>query len=330
MKNRMIPGILLMVFSAFCSMAADRMAIAEPVNRGGMTAKEIEAVWGMLEASVDGGYELISRSALKAIMTEIGLTTSSDLVNLNSAQKARLGEIKTVKYLLVPTVSRFGNRINLALLTVNSSTGEIDPEKKMSESFDSLDELNDKLKDALYEIGLGTELKKRGRSALLFPHITVPAAPPYLGEEFSTGMEEALLENGVGLQNLKSVAAILRKNRIGNLNEVEPAMFRRVGELLRVDSLIQPAINRFSCSAKRIYIEATRSTVTRRIGNIEGNIRIISARTGAVTASIPFRQKVDFSDIDDTEDWTPQDYSRHLIRKAIPQISKKIISKLKK
>ena len=107
MKKMLFTSILLCMIAVLS--AADRLAIAEPINKGGMSAQDIEAVWSMLEASVDGGYELISRSALKAMMTEIGLTTSSDLMNLNSSQKARLGEIKTVKYLLVPTVSKFGS-----------------------------------------------------------------------------------------------------------------------------------------------------------------------------------------------------------------------------
>ena len=73
------------------AFAADKLAIAEPVGRGGVPAADIEAFWGILESSVQSDeYTLISRGALKQMMTEIGLTTSSDLVNLNSNQKARL------------------------------------------------------------------------------------------------------------------------------------------------------------------------------------------------------------------------------------------------
>ena len=47
----------------------------------------------------------------------------------------------------------------------------VDPDKKASETFQSLDELSDKLKDTLAEIGLGTIAKKRGISSLLAPDI---------------------------------------------------------------------------------------------------------------------------------------------------------------
>jgi len=328
MKKTLLTSILLCVIGLLS--AADRLAIAEPVNKGGMSAQDIEAVWSMLEASVDGGYELISRSALKAMMTEIGLTNSSDLMNLNSTQKARLGEIKTVKYLLVPTVSKFGTRINLSLIMVDSSTGSIDPDKKASETFQSLDELADKLKDTLAEIGLGKAPKKRGISALLAPIISVRMAPPYLAEDFNVLLEATLLNSGAKLQNLQYVSRILSKNKIGDLSETEPAMYRRVGELLRVDYLIQPSITRFSCISQKIYVEVTRSYTTKTTGNIEGNIRIISAQTGNVAGSIPFRLYVDFADVDGTENWLPRDYNRYLVDRVMPAVAGAVLNVIKK
>lgn len=330
MKKTSFVPVLLSAVLCLGAVAADKLAIAEPVNKGGMTAQEIEAVWNMLEASVDGGFDLISRGALKSMMTEIGLTASSDLVNLNSTQKARLGEIKTVKYLLVPTVSKFGTRINLSLIMVDSSTGSIDPDRKASETFTSLDELSDKLKDTLAEIGLGTAVKKRGISAVLSPVIKLQNAPAFLADEFNTGLEEALMNGGVRLHNLQSVGNILRKNNIGSLSEVEPAMFRRIGELLRADYLIQARITRFSCVAKKVYVEVTRQYTTFCIGNIGGDLRIVSAQTGEVAATFRFQERVDFDDItEDTDDWTPRDYCKYLIDKSLPQVSKKVIAKLK-
>lgn len=309
--------------------AADRLAVAEPIAKGGMPAQEIEAAWDMLEASVDGGYELISRSALKQMMTEIGLTTSSDLMNLNSTQKAKLGQIKTVKYLLVTNISKFGSRLNISMMILDASTGEIDPDKKTTETIDSLNELADKLPDMLKEMGLGRETKKHGMSAILVPVVKVNDAPGYLGENFNVRMEDALLNSSVKLRNLQSVAKILKKNKIDNLYEVEPAMFVRIGGLLRVDYLIQATLDRFSCTVKKEYIQVTRKNVIRVIGNIEGNIRIISAQTGEVAASIPFRQRVNFDDLEDTEDWTNEDYGKYLIERIVPDVAKKVIPKIK-
>jgi len=328
MKKSMV-AVLSLVMLAASVMAADRLAIAEPIAKGGVKAQDIEAVWGMLEASVDGGYELISRAALKSIMTEIGLTTSSDLMNLNSVQKAKLGEIKTVKYLLVPTVAALGSRLNLSMVVLDASTGEIDPDRRANETIDNLDEMADKLKDILNEMGLGREVRKRGKSAILAPIVKVSEAPSYLAEDFNVRLEEALLDAGIRLQNLQSVAKILAKNNIGNLYEVEPAMFVRIGELLRVDNMVQATISRFSFTVKEEYIQVTRTTVVRCIGNLEGNIRIISAQTGEIVASFPFHQKINYDDIDYTEDWDNEDYGKYLIERQLPIISQKVIGKLK-
>jgi hypothetical protein len=317
------------VFALSAAVAADRLAIAEPVGKGGIKPEEVEAVWNMLEASVDGGYELVSRSALKQMLTEIGLTVSSDLMDLNSTQKARLGEVKTVKYILVSSVGKIGARVNFSLMAIDASTGAIDPEKKASLTVDNLDELSDKLKDTLLEIGLGRAVKKRGVSAMLWPVIKVENAPGYLADDFNAGFENYLLTNGVRLQNLQSVTKILRKNKIDNLNEAEPAMYVRIGELLRVDTLLQPMFNRFSVEIRREHIAASKRTIVRCLGNFEGHIRIISAQTGEIVASIPFRLKLDFDDVDaDTADWTAEDYGKYLIESALPDLTKATVSKL--
>ena len=332
MKKRLFFFCVFLTFGIFASEAAEKIAVVEPVAKGGMPASDIEAIWGILEANVDGGYEVISRSAVKEMMTEIGFTTSSDLVNMNSSQKARLGEIEGVKYILVTTVGKLGTRINMSLMLLNATTGEIDPEKRGSVTADSLDDLADRLKDTLLEIGLGREARKRGLSALLTPFVKVPGVTAAFADNFNAGLESALLENGIRLQNLQRISGILKKNKIGSLEEAEPALYVRVGELLRVDFLLQPTITRFSTTVKKEYIRVTRSEVLRCIGNIEGNIRVISAQTGEVVASVPFREKINFDDVDteeDTEDWAPEDYANYALDKLLPLIAKKVSPKLK-
>ena len=329
MKIKLFTLIAALAAFAFGAAAQDKLAIAEPVAKGGVSAAEVEAIWGMLEASVDGGFELISRSALKDIMTEVGFTVGSDLTALDSTQKARLGEIKTVKYLLSTTVSKIGDRLNIALVMVDASTGAIDPARRSTETVLSLSEFADKLPDMLTEMGLGREPKSRGRSALLTPVIKVKDAPEYLAEDFNIRLEEALLNGDVKLHNLQSVTQILKRNGIGDLNEIEPALFARIGNLLRVDYLVQPTVTRFSAKASQEYINVTRKTVTRLIGDIDGNIRVISAQSGEVAASIPFRLKVDFDDLEDTDDWSSEDYGKYMIERIIPEIAEKVITKLK-
>ena len=93
---RKIPAIaaVCMLFGALFS--ADRIAIAEPAAKGGVTPQEIETFWGMLESSVDGGYELVSRSALKQMLAEIGFTDNSGRAEREAEGEARRNQDRQI------------------------------------------------------------------------------------------------------------------------------------------------------------------------------------------------------------------------------------------
>ena len=313
---------------ALNSFGADKLAIAEPIAKGGMNAQEIEALWGILESSVKSDeYTLISRAALKQIMTEIGLTTSSDLMNLNSTQKAKLGQIATVKYILVSEVSKFGTRVNCTMRILDSSTGEIDQARSANLWVKDLDELADKIEATLQT--LLSDNKQLQMSAILHPIIQIPKYPDFLVSDFNSRLENALLNNGVKLQNLQSVEKILKKNNLDGLYELEPKMFVKVGKLLEVQMLIQALITRFEIAAIPYNVEETGVRGFRYIGYLEGNIRIVSAQNGQVLANVPFEEQVNFRRLNRsmTRDWTQRDYGKYLIKTVIPQ---KIVPELLK
>ena len=305
---------------ALNSFAADKLAIAEPIAKGGMNAQEIEALWGILESSVKSDeYTLISRAALKQIMTEIGLTTSSDLMNLNSTQKAKLGQIATVKYILVSEVSKFGTRVNCTMRILDSSTGEIDQARSANLRVKDLDELADKIEATLQT--LLSDNKQLQMSAILHPIIQIPKYPDFLVSDFNSRLENALLNNGVKLQNLQSVEKILKKNNLDGLYELEPKMFVKVGKLLEVQMLIQAFITRFEVARIPYHVRETGARGFRWIGYFEGYIRVDSAQDGSKIAVVTFEERVNFRYLDRsmTRDWTPDDYCKYLIKTVIPQ-----------
>jgi len=313
---------------------ADRIAVAEPAGKSGVTPQEIETLWGMLESSVDGGYEVVSRGALKQILAEIGFAENSGLTGTDSPkQSARSGEIKTVKYILVSTVGKLGTRLNLSLSLIDASPGEVIPGRKVTDTVDSLDEFSSRLPGLLQEIGLADAARTRGIYAMLAPVITAKNPPSYLAETFSSGMEKYLLDNKIRLRGLTVVDPILRRNGIGPLDAAEPTLFARVGELLKVDNLVMTRINRFSVTEKREYIAASKREVLHRICDFDGEIRILSAGTGETVAVIPFRQKLDLDDVDakiDTDDWTPEDYGKFAIGNLISLIGADVVRSIGK
>ena len=316
--KRLLAAALCAVLTAG-AFAADKLAIAEPVGKGGVAASDIEAFWGILESSVQSDeYKLISRGALKQMMTEIGLTTSSDLVNLNSNQKARLGEVEGVKYILVSEIGKFGTRLNCTMRILDATTGEIDQARTANLRVANLDELADQIEATLQT--MLSDDKKLKTSAILTPIVKV-SAPAYLSEDFNVRMESALMDKGLRLQNLQSVAKILKKNDMDNLNELEPKMYVKVGKLLEVEMLIQATITRFEIEKIAFNVAETGAKGFRYIGNLEGSVRIVSAQTGETLASVPFEERVNFRDlpVSMTRDWTVDDYGKYLIKTVIPR-----------
>ncbi|MBR4254391.1 MAG: hypothetical protein IKQ16_04815 [Lentisphaeria bacterium] len=316
--NKILAAFVCVVLSAGV-LAADKLAVAEPVGKGGVPASDIEAFWDILETSIQSDeYTLVSRSALKQMMTEIGLTTGSDLVNLNSTQKARLGQVEGVKYILVSEVSRFGTRLNCTMRILDASTGEIDQARTANLRVKDLDELADQIEAAVQK--LLSDDKSLRRSAILAPVIKV-RAPEYLSEDFNVRLESAMLDKGLRLQNLQSVAKILKKNDMDNLNELEPKMYVKAGKLLEVEMLIQATITRFEIEKIAFNVAETGARGFRYIGNLEGNVRIISAQTGETLGSVPFEERINFRDlpVSMTRDWTVDDYGKYLIKTIIPQ-----------
>jgi len=188
----------------------------------------------------------------------------------------------------------------------------------------SLTELADKMEYHLARIL--TDSKQSSLSALLLPNIQVANAPIYLGEFANTTLESALLAQGVRLQNLLSVKKILANNHLDELSELEPAMFVKVGKLLSVKTLMQLTINRFEVTAQQRNIAASGRTVVLYSGAIGGNLRVVSAQTGELLASIPFEQKFNpLRPTAQTRSWELEDYGKYYLgftlqEMVIPQL----------
>ena len=313
-----LTAVFTLLLAVFAAPAADKLAVAEPVNKGGISASDIEAFWGILESSINSDeYTLISRGALKQMLTEIGLTENSDLVNLNSAQRARMGEVEGVKYILVSEVGKFGTRINCTMRIVDATTGEIDTARTANLRVRDLDELADKIEATLDK--LLSDDKELMMSAILMPNLQIAKIPDYLAETFNIRLESGLLAGGVRLQNLRSVAKILRDNNLDGLYEMEPKMFRKVGGLLEVQYLIQATITRFEIVGVPYYVSETGAKGYNYTGYLEGFVRVVSAQDGSVTASFPFTGMVTFQSPHGPEMVTvmSKDYGKMLIDSVI-------------
>ena len=283
--------ILTMAACAFLAGAAfakDKIGIAEPAVGSNFSKDDALAIWDELEASFHSSeYTLISRAALKQMMTEIGLTTSSDLLNLNTSQKAKLGQIEGIKYLIVPSLRKLGSRITLALKTVESSTGEVDQERTATLKATSIDEIADKLevtlRDMLADKGGTTVALSSKKCALLAPRIMMTGAPAYLEGNFNTWVQSALIANGVKLVNLADVSRFQK----ANLTAMTDRDYAVLGRELRVKYLIEIEITEFTIVDMPWASPETGVSGHNYSGRFRARMKVIDANDGSLRDSCP-------------------------------------------
>ena len=325
--------------------AADKLAIAEPIAKGGIKTEDIEALWGMLESSVHSKeYTLISRGALKQMLTEIGLTTSSDLVNLNSAQKARLGAVEGVKYILVSEVGKFGSRINFTMKILDASTGEIDQARTKNLRCSDLDDLADKLEAALEDMlarenaGYGSETV---RVALLQPIAAFPnayASEPYANARdfrcqtftashkdvalnFSSGVKSAFVKQKIRLQYFTALDKFLRSHNLGAIGEMDGYAYQKLGRELRVRYLIVMTVSRFEITIGTKYIPESGVMSKLYLSDIECLVEVRDVeKQGDVVYQETFPVKLDLRrsvDPSILRNWNSDDCARFAIQNMV-------------
>ena len=296
MKNTLkLTVCAFMAAATFAVLGADKIGIAEPAVGSQFTKDDALAVWDELEASFKSKeYTLISRSALKQMMTEIGLTTSSDLLNMNSSQKAKLGQIEGIKYLIVPSLRKLGSRITLSLKTVESSTGEVDQERTATLKATSLDEIADKLESALDDMlkdKEGTTVAKSSKKcALLTPVIKMDQAPAYLRGDFNTWMQSALLSKGIMLANLADVSRF----QSAGLTEMTDQDYAVLGRKLRVACLIQFEITEFAVIDIPWSAPETGASGHSFSGQFRARMKVVNANDGSLVDACPIMWTGDF------------------------------------
>ena len=317
--------VFLCAFCAAFCLPAEKIAVAQPAANGRIAADDIEILWSTLEVSLGGDYEIVTRDALSQMLVEIGLS-SSGLVDVADIA-ARPGELKGVDYLLISNIGRIGSGYILTLSVINASTGILDADARTQVRAADFNGLIDRIPDAFDELGMGRPVRRRGTVALLaMEDHTGGFMPDYAVEYASTVLEAALLDSDFRVRTTKSIEGLLADNGLEDPDYADPATFRRMGEVVRADYLIQPVVRRFELVANERYIAATRSTVVSTVGYYEGNVRIINVSSGETVGQIPFAVKADFARMArQTADWGDKDYAFYMVEQAVQPLIDGII-----
>ena len=328
---------IAMCAAAMLVGARDKIGIAEPTVGSPFTKDDALAIWDELEASFHSpDYTLITRAALKEMMTEIGLTTSSDLLNMNASQKAKLGQIEGVKYLVVPSLRRLGTRITLALKTVESSTGEVDQGRSATLKATSLDEISDKLEvtlaDMLRNDKNGTTVPGGSKKcALLTPVIKMAQAPGFLQGDFNTWMQSALLSKNFQLANLADVSRFQK----AGLTEMTDRDYAVLGRELRVACLIQFEITDFAIIDIPWASPETGASGHQYSGRFRARMKVVDANDGSLIDACPvvydsyLGKTVNPFPPPPIENWAEQMIMKPVMEQIVPRLEQ-VLQRLKR
>ena len=172
------------------------LAILKPEAGAGVSEKEAAQLWDFIESSVTGGaFRVISRSDLPRMQEEIGFTTSSDLVDLASRDRARIGKIKTVSKLLLTSVGRIGETFTLSFKVFDASTAEIEMSRSRTLEARSIDAFLPRLRSLLSEV-----LAAPPTGTVLIPAAAPLSMPRSVARAFDAELAQTLAAAGVAVK----------------------------------------------------------------------------------------------------------------------------------
>ena len=143
---------LFVVGGALGAATREKIAVASD-NRAKLSENEIQALTSRIEAKLNGKFNVVTRSALEAILRENQFQTESGLVD-DRGTLARFGKVSGVNLLLHYTVAKLGNKYTMSFMLVNCTTGEVDAEKKAVVDAVSFAQLIARMEIALDKMGL--------------------------------------------------------------------------------------------------------------------------------------------------------------------------------
>lgn len=302
------------------SFAADTLGIAEPVGKGGVTASEIEGLWGILETCFDSDqYTVISRASLNQMMTEIGFVKSSDLVDLSSEQKAKLGKIKGVKYIMVTEVAKVGTKLNCTMRILDVSTGEIEKDRTSNMRVKDIDQVADEIEPVLKWM-LGTA--DISRCIILDPEIKGKSAAgsSYLPDDFRSCLGNAMVEKGgLKILSLQSIGTFLREKDMHDINHLDLSDYKILGTQLEAGMIFRTSITDFEVARETKVLSETRRNRTFYTAVIAGDVAVIAPRTGVELAKVPFSETLSYN-VDAPSTSMELKSGKDVIKKAVAEV----------
>ena len=301
--------LLLGIFAVCAGLGAapkEKIAVSAD-NRAKLSEDEIQTLTGRIEAKLNGKYNVVTRSALEAILRENQFQTESGLVD-NRATLARFGKISGVNLLLHCAIGKLGNTYTASFQLVNCSTGEVAPEGKAVVDAGSFPQLVARLDIALGKMGLlaGEQKSVTPRLAVLPVKVTGKNIPAADAAAFGTKLAGSLRKSGAfELLERADLDKIVRESKMVDFALADSGQYAKIAQLSVADELLVLNLRRLENNriASATQIAGTSSRI---VSSVQADFKILEVKTGKVTASGDFKFTMRSTEIPASEkrDWT--------------------------
>lgn len=269
------------------------LAVIKPAVDASFADAQCQALWQALEGAAmqyslkpvkrgEGGFEVIMRSALPALVTEIQFQ-GTHLVDKDGVQ-LEPEKIQGVSVLLCSSVVKFDDTWMLHLYLVDAATGRLLPEYRFLDSFNSLGRLINTL-DSSVAVLFGK--RKTLDAVMLYSMLALPPEVQSSADAFDAALRGKLL-GALTLASTEATSAAAHAMGLSSAAELTARDWPRFANLLGARYIIEPRFT--TCSL-------VKGEVANPYGNgpgmpycqfeLAGVLRVIEAATGELLAEVP-------------------------------------------
>lgn len=315
--------------TAFSKDKMDKIAIAEPEAKSGVSLEDISGISDYLEAKLAGNYELFSRGALKQMLKEYEFNQSGMI--LDDEAQTELNQ-KAVKYLFTYSISKMGNTYSMPMMIIDSSTGKINGRQRTVITAPSLNELFEKIDIGLEKMGVLLKSEEDNVKTLaIFPVKVSNKVSAQIGEDFYSKFGSFLLKSdSFDLVNRNELKSVLSEYDLAKTNAADSGQLNKINQLKIADYIILSEINRFENYQKSSTTTIAGTSSGKNLLKVQIQLQIIEVKTGKIIAQENINESMDSLDvpIELRRNFNEKDFDNYLLDKAVETAGNILLERL--
>lgn len=320
---------LFVVGGALGAATREKIAVASD-NRAKLSENEIQALTSRIEAKLNGKFNVVTRSALEAILRENQFQTESGLVD-DRGTLARFGKVSGVNLLLHYTVAKLGSKYTMSFMLVNCTTGEVDAEKKAVVDAVSFAQLIARMEIALDKMGLLAKGADAVRKLAILPvKVAGRNISPADAAAFGSKLGSSLRGSGAfELLERADLDKIVAESGMVDFELADSGQYSRIAQMSVADDILVLNLTRLENNliSSSTQIAGTNSRI---VSTVQANFKLLEVKTGKVIASGDFKFTMRSTEIPASEkrDWTAADYTNALLDRAVAALTGTILEQV--